>query len=126
MADIVPPDYTTDLGMVRLLIPDTSSTGYIFSDSQITALLAMFPTSVKRAAAQAKDIIASDTVMLLKVIKTNDLQVDGAKVAAELRMQAMELRAQAQLEDTGDFFSLNYPADPVTDLFADARQWLWF
>ena len=87
---------------------------------------ALFPGSVKRAAAQAKDIIAADTMMLLKVIKTNDLQVDGSKVAAELRAQAMELRAQAQLEDTGDFFSLTYPADPVTDLFSEGRQWLWF
>ena len=125
MADVVPPDYSTNVGLCRLLIPDTSSTSYILSDEQITALLALFNASVKRAAAQAKDIIAADTVMLLKVIKTDDLQIDGAKVAAELRAEAEVLRAQAQLEESGDYFFLDYPADPVIDPLA-RTEWLWF
>lgn len=118
----VPVDYQTTVGQVRLLIPDTapdSSLNYIFSDDQIAALLGMF-NGVKRAAAQAKDIIATDNVLLLKVVRTDDLQVDGAKVAAELRLQAKSLRDQADKEDEGellDYFAIVYPQN---DLYPEA------
>ena len=125
MTDVVPPDYSSNVGLCRLLIPDTSNVEYILSDEQITALLALFNSSVKRAAAQAKDIIAADTTMLLKVIKTDDLQIDGVKVAAELRAQASVLRAEANLEEVGGYFFLDYPADPVIDPLA-RTEWLWF
>jgi hypothetical protein len=109
-----PPDYLTSVGQVRLLIPDTAvdaTLDYLFSDTQISALLTLFP-SVKRAAAQAKDIIAADTVMLLKVVRTDDLSVDGAKVAAELRAQAKQLRDSADKDDEEgvlDYFAIVFP-----------------
>lgn len=112
-----PPDYTTSVGQVRLLIPDAQPTPapdleYIFGDAQITALLGLFNGNVKRAAAQAKDIIATDQVLLLKVVRTDDLSVDGAKVAAELRIQAKSLRDLADRDDEVDvldYFTIVYP-----------------
>lgn len=104
---IAPADYTTDVGLVRLLIPDTAvdevDEEYIFGDDQIEALLTLFP-NIKRAAAQAKDIIATDTVLLIKYVRTDDLTVDGPKVAAELRLQAKQLRDQADADDQAEVF----------------------
>jgi hypothetical protein len=109
----IPADYTTSVGQTRLLIPDTAVDGsldYIFSDTQINALLGLFGDNVKRAAAAAKDILASDNVLLLKVVRTDDLNVDGAKVAAELRAQAKSLRDQADVDEgTFDYFDIVYP-----------------
>jgi hypothetical protein len=111
----MPVDYTTTVGHVRLLIPDTAvddDSNYLFSDEQVETLLSLYGDNVKRAAAQAKDIIATDQVLLLKVVRTDDLTVDGAKVATELRLQAKALRDQADNED-GDYFNIVYPYGSV-------------
>lgn len=109
--DIAPPDYTTAIGQVRLLIPDTEQIGdtpaYLFSDPQIQAFLALYGNNVKRAAAQAKLVLATSEALINKVIKTYDFQTDGAKLGAELRAQAAELRAEAdrdELDDSSDTF----------------------
>jgi hypothetical protein len=113
---INPPDYTTDAGLVRLLIPDVAidvNGDFLFNDEQIDGLLGLFGGNVKRAAAQAKDIIATDQVMLLKVVRTDDLSVNGAQVAAELRLEAKALRDQADTADSltaSDYFDIIYPA----------------
>lgn len=107
--NIYPPDYTTVVGQIRLLIPDTeqldnpqdpeAAADYIFNDDQLQALGAMYADNVKRAAAQAKLILATSEALINKVIKTFDLSTDGAKLGAELRAQAAELRAEADHDD---------------------------
>lgn len=109
--DVFPPDYTTAVGQVRLLIPDTeqldnldSTSEYIFNDSQIQAFLSLYSNSVKRAAAQAKLVLATSEALINKVIRTADYQTDGAKLGAELRAQAADLRAEADKDDQEDAF----------------------
>jgi hypothetical protein len=112
--DIFPPDYATGIGQVRLLIPDTeqlenpadptADAEYIFDDHQIQAFLSMSNNSIKRAAAEAKMVLAASETLISKVIRTDDLQTDGAKLGAELRAQARELRAQAVEEETYDSY----------------------
>lgn len=114
VADIYPPDYATAVGQVRLLIPDveqlenpadpTADAEYIFDDHQIQAFVAMSNNSIKRAAAEAKMVLASSEALISKVIRTDDLQTDGAKLGAELRAQAVELRRQAIEEETYDSY----------------------
>ncbi len=114
IADLYPPDYATALGQVRLLIPDTEElqdpadtephAHYIFSDAQVQAFLSMSNNSIKRAAAEAKMVLAASETLIGKVIRTDDLQTDGAKLGAELRAQARELRAQAVEEETYDSY----------------------
>lgn len=111
--DVTPPDYSTAIGQVRLLIPDTEQLGdtpaYLFSDPQVQALLALYSNNVKRAAAQAKLVLATSEALINKVIKTYDYQTDGAKLGAELRAQAAELKAEADrddLDDSSDTFSI--------------------
>jgi hypothetical protein len=112
--DIFPPNYATTIGQVRLLIPDVEQLAnpvdseapaeYIFSDAQVQAFLSMSNNSIKRAAAEAKMVLAASETLISKVIRTDDLQTDGAKLGAELRAQARELRAQAVEEETYDSY----------------------
>jgi hypothetical protein len=62
---------------------------------------------VRLAAAQALDTIATNEALVQKVLRTQDLQTDGAKLSAELRARAAGLRAQVAAgatdgEDPGD------------------------
>lgn len=102
--DVTPPDYSTAIGQVRLLVPDTEQLGsvpeYVFNDSQIQAFLTLYSNNVKRAAAQAKLVLATSEALINKVIKTDDLSTDGAKLAAELRAQAQMLMAEADKDLT--------------------------
>lgn len=93
-------DYATDVGKVRLLIPDTDEESTLLIDPQIDALLSM-EGSVKLAAAAALEIVASSEALIGKVITTQDLSTDGTKVAAELRARAASLRKQVD-DGVGD------------------------
>lgn len=92
-------DPTTDLGQVRLLIADVDESNLLFTDAQITAFLTLNSGSVRRAAAQALDVIAGSEAMVSKKIRSQDLSTDGPAVADALRKQAAELRRQ---EDNGE------------------------
>ena len=112
--DLYPPDYATAIGQVRLLIPDTdelenlsdpeADAEYIFNDSQIQAFLTLYSNSVKRAAAQAKLVLATSETLINKVIRTADYNTDGAKLGAELREQAKALQQEADKDDLADSY----------------------
>jgi hypothetical protein len=129
--DIYPADLTTPLGQTRLLVPDMAqddSGNYIFTDAQILALLALYRDSIPRAAAQALDILATDQALLLKVVRTDDLNVDGVKIAAELRARAKGLRDQADKDDfedaMDDGFQIVYPDVPHWDYPEAVPRWV--
>lgn len=106
-------DYDTPLGQVRALIADVDESNLLLSDTQISAYLSIEHGRVKRAAAQALDVIATSEVLISKVIRTLDLQTDGAKVAAELRARAASLREQDDDDDTGEPWAIDViPFDP--------------
>lgn len=92
-------DPSTDIGMIRLLIPDRDPDNLLFADRDLAALLVLEGNAVKRATASALELVANNESMVSKVIKTQDLQTDGTKVAADLRAQAAELRRQANEDD---------------------------
>lgn len=103
-------DVTTPVGQVRLLIADMSedSERQILTNDMITGYLTLAgvtpddaPPSwtVRRAAASALDAIATSETLISKVIRTQDLSTDGAKVGAELRAQAKALRDQAKVDE---------------------------
>ena len=114
VTDVTPPDYSTTIGQVRLLVPDveqlsdpanpSADAAFLFNDSQITALLALYSNNIKRSAAQAKLILATSEALINKVIRTADYTTDGAKLGAELRAQAAELRAEADKDDSEDSY----------------------
>lgn len=112
-------DPTTVVGKIRLLISDTNLDSPTFTDTSLTGFYAMSGSNVRLAAAQALDAIATSEVLVSKVIRTLDLQTDGAKVAAELRAQAQQLRATAADYDAdGNLFGMS-----VVD-FQPEKWWL--
>lgn len=126
LPDVYPPDYATTVGQIRLLIPDvdqladpsdsSATPEYIFDDHQIQAFATLYSNNVKRAAAQAKLVLATSEALINKVIRTDDLQTDGAKLGAELRAQAVELNKQADQDD----FSDSYDAFEIIDFNRNA------
>lgn len=92
-------DATTDLGKVRLLISDVNREKPVFQDEEIEAFLALNSSVVKLAAATGLEVIASNEVMVSKVITLLDLKVDGAAVAKQLLATADRYRKQANEDD---------------------------
>ena len=92
-------DPTTDCGKVRLLIQDDDESYEFYTDEKIDAFLTLAEdcegAKVFNAAALALESWASNQIMILKVTKHLDIQVDGAAVAREMRMRAAVLRQQA-------------------------------
>lgn len=114
MADIFPVDLTSGVGRVRKYIPDlvliedpkdpTAPPQFYFSDEEIAAFLEEYPVAaarwdVKRAAADAIDALANNEALVLKKIKTEDLETDGKAVADALRAGARALRDRARQEE---------------------------
>lgn len=95
MAELTPSE------MVRLLIAAPGA-GEVFTNDQITAFLTIEGEHVKLAAARALLVIAANEVLVSKVIKDGDLATDGAKVAAELRALAKELRESYTADQDAD------------------------
>ncbi len=112
-----------DRDLVRLLIGDTNLTeldAQMFQDAEVDALLTLEENVVRLAAAQALDTMASSEVMLLKVVRDQDLSTDGAAVSRELRARAAALRAQHEAVG-GTYEGLFDWAEIVTDPFS-ARE----
>jgi len=111
---VFPPDFTSDIGKIRALIPDveqvdqddTGEVAYLFEDEHLAAILSVqrpvpeAPGAVlRRAAADAVDALATSEAYISKVIKTEDLMTDGAKVANALVGRAANLRRDADREE---------------------------
>lgn len=127
MADnVYPPDYQTAIGQVRSLIPDvellenpadlSAAPEYIFDDATLQAYLALARDNVYRAAAIAVNTLATSEALILKVLKSDDRQTDGAKLADSLGRRAQWLDVQADEEDAevyGGFDIVPYDPRPV-------------
>lgn len=113
--DVFPPDFSSTIGRIRALIPDIEQVDYagenkpeyMFSDVHLDGLYSIAqgddPGRIYRAAASALRALAVSEALIQKVIKTEDLQTDGAKLASALLSgaKALEDRADA-VEDEGD------------------------
>lgn len=94
-------DPTTDRGRVRLRISDVDAANPVFTDEEVDAFLAAEPDDWRLAAALALETIATNEALVLKIIRTLDLQTDGARLADSLAKQAEALRSQ--VDDDGSF-----------------------
>lgn len=118
-------DYTSPIGLVRVLIPDLrkledlrdlrNEPRYLFTDDEILAFLAVNNGNVKRAAADACDAIGMDKALQLLVLKTDDKQTDGAKLLDAIVKRAKTLREQAKEDDENNLsFDVIMPSyEPV-------------
>jgi hypothetical protein len=86
----------TDIGKVRLLVPDRELAYMVFTDEELQEFIDLYPANLWYAAAEAVDTIAASQTMILKVVSRLDVSTDGAAVGRELRQRANRLR------ETGD------------------------
>lgn len=110
-SDVFPPDFSSVIGQIRALIPDVEQVDYadngtaeyMFADAHLRGLysIAMGEGSAKiyRAAASALRALAVSEGLIQKVIRTEDLQTDGAKLASALLAGAKQLEDQANAAD---------------------------
>jgi hypothetical protein len=111
---VSPVNFDSDTGKVRVLLGDTVATGVVsgigeylyFSDSEINAFLTMYDASPKLAAARAMETIAGSQALLLKSWSSDDLAVNGDRIAESLRKIAAQLRAEAIAEESADYFDI--------------------
>lgn len=101
----VPDAVPTDIDRIRLLLNDVDEPTMVFTDSELRTFLLLEGGAVKLAAAQAIDTNADNEALASKVLHTQDLTTDGAKLAAVLHSRAEQLRNQHfnDLEDGGYF-----------------------
>lgn len=96
---------TDEIAVLRTLIPDDADVfgpgenEYMFSDDQIGHFFMVGQGNLLRAAAFANYALASSEALISKVIKTQDLATDGAKVAQALIAKADALMKQADNAD---------------------------
>jgi hypothetical protein len=113
--DVWPPDFSSGIGRIRALIPDVEqvdysgegTSEYMFSDAHLAGLYAISsgsdPARLYRAAASALRALAVSEGLIQKVIRTEDLQTDGAKLASALLAGAKQLEDRADTtEDEGE------------------------
>jgi len=111
---VSPVDFDTDIGKVRVLLGDTEAENvesgigeYVyFGDAEISAFLEMYGGNVKLAAARAMETIASSQALLLKSWSSDDLAVNGDRIAESLRKIAAQLREEALAEEASEYFNL--------------------
>jgi len=106
--DVFPPAWSTPIGRVRALIPDieqlrddsgqVDNVEYLFSDAHLQTLLDINADSVRMAAADACSVLGTSEALISKVIATDDLKTDGAKVMQQFLARAKALREQAAAE----------------------------
>lgn len=119
----------TDIDTVRALIPDKEliyDGNYMFEDADIQLYLDAANGNTLRAAGYAVMAIATSEALISKVIRTQDLQTNGALVSDSLIKKANGLFDQADKADargTLDYFELiDFQANqPVPEL----TEWNW-
>ena len=111
---VAPVNYATNVGKVRVLLgdvdPENVSQGIgeykYFSDDELVAVLQMYDHNVKLTAARCLETIASSQVLLLKSWSSDDLTVNGDKIAESLRRIAQQLRDEVLVEESSESFEL--------------------
>lgn len=89
----------TQIGRVRLLIPDRDVTDPIFTDEEIEVFVNS-EVSERWAAAAALEIAAMDDVLTFKVMKAGSDSVDASKGAEILLDRAAKLRAMEPITES--------------------------
>jgi hypothetical protein len=108
-------DFTSLVAQVRAFIPDIekivnpnrpgSEAEYIFTDAHLQALVDANGGNPRLAAADAVELLGTTEAFILKVVSSEDLQTDGAKLLNAYIIRAAQMRktARDELNDQGSF-----------------------
>ena len=111
---VAPVDLGSNVGKVRVLLGDTDPTNVVnnvgeylfFSDAELESILGMYSDSPQLAAARCLDTIAGSQALLLKSWSSDDLTVNGDRIAKELRELAKQLRSEAIAAEGSEAFEI--------------------
>ena len=111
---VSPVDYGTDVGKVRALLGDTEAENVVagigeymyFGDDEISAFLTMYGDNVKLATARCMETISMSQALLLKSWSSDDLTVNGDRIAESLRKLAAQLREEALQDEASEYFNM--------------------
>lgn len=106
---VVPPNFSTLAGNVRLLVGDTDAEPLDppvlgqgeyawYSDTELEALGNLFGNNPKRVAIHVLSIVPLNQAMLLKKWTTDDLAVDGPAIIAAMENTLKRLAAEVTAE----------------------------
>lgn len=101
---------------VRLLIPDLEpAPRQIFTDTQIDQFLTLSNGGVFLAAARALEVIAADEALVYKIVRTDDLSVNGVTGAVQVLLE----RAKGLRDDQTKADIENAPEEGFVLVFPD-------
>jgi hypothetical protein len=106
---------SSEIGQIRLLIPDRDMDNPVFRDEELDLFLQM-EGSVRSAAAAALEVIATDEALVQKVLKLPDQETNGAATARVVLERAKRLRDQ---DTEGHFAIVEIPVDT----FSEREYW---
>ena len=118
------------IAVIRSLIPDTDAVfegQTLFTDQELQNYYTAGNSSSLRAAAFAMLAIANSEAIISKVIRTQDLQTDGAKLAEAMRKNAELLFARADRDEDSNNFYINivdFGAGWTSDR-PELTEWNW-
>lgn len=101
-------DPTTNIGRVRRTIPDKDESNAFWTDAEIESFLADEDNSWRRATALALETMASDDLLVLKVVKVQNIETNTDRMMLALLKRAQKLRDDAVVEEAnaGDAFEV--------------------
>lgn len=117
-----------EISTIRTLIPDDAmiydnNTAYIFTDTQIGHFYTVAGGNLLAAAGYAMIAMGNSEAIISKVIRTQDLQTNGAAMANALRESGRLLIEQSQADE----FYLDYIAgDGCLNAPELAPRWIWW
>ena len=94
----------TEERQIRLLMTDTDGANPIFTQTEVEDFFTLENDNVKRAAALGLETIASNEVLVMKVISLLDLSTNGAAESSALLERAAILRQTAIADEAAGAF----------------------
>lgn len=95
-------DITNNIGRVRRTIPDRVEADAIWTDEEIDSFLSDEGNNWRRATALALETMASDHLLVLKVIKVQNIETNTDRMASAMLRRAQALREQAKDAESDD------------------------
>lgn len=101
-------DPTTNVGRVRRTIPDKDEFNAFWTDDEIESFLLDEDNNWRRATALALETMASDDLLVLKVVKVQNIETNTDRMMTALMKRAQKLRDDAVVEEAnaGDAFEV--------------------
>lgn len=101
-------DLSTDIGKIRLAIPDNIQADAVFTDEELQVFLDV-EGSWRSAAALALETMASNELLVMKMVEVKDVKVSGSdRAVALLLKRASLLREQDTFDGSFDVIPIVY------------------